>query len=445
MKKTLLITLFMLIGLYSYGQSITWTPVWTGFSTDNRAVDFIHVKNYQVAWGVAIDGADRNNTIRALTKTSDGANTWTAIDPLSANGVFDQGVSMVFGKSADEAYVALYKNNIGANKLIKTVDGGANWSDAMPSNMYSNSNSFLNIVYFFDDNNGLLQGDPINGEFELYTTSDGGQTWLPVPGSDIPNPQANEFGYVHGYAHAGNSFWFTTSTGRLYKTSDMGHTWTAYSTPIPDFGGVVTNGVYGNVTFKDDNEGWILKNDKTLYHTTDGGATWTQVTTSGTLFPVDIAYLDGTTNTLLTAGFGQNDSGTAISTDGGATWTVIDNDIHITISPKDQHFILSGGLSNQANNTGVFVYKDAVSVKDNIIKGLKVFPNPAQDYVNISIPENNIKSISLFDVTGKKVANYTNIDTTEYTLNLTKFNRGFYLLKIVDQNNANQTIKLIVK
>ncbi len=446
MKKTLLILLFLLIGLTSFGQSITWTPVWTGFATDSRGISFIHVKDYQVAWAVAYDGADTNNTIRALTKTSDGANTWTAIDPLTSNGVFDQGVSMVFGMSGDEAYAALFKNNIGANKLIKTTDGGATWADAMPSSMYNSSNAFLNIVYFFDSQHGLLQGDPVGGKFEVYTTSDGGATWTPVSANDIPNPQANEFGYVHGYAVAGNSFWFTTATGRLYKTTDMGHTWTAYSTPIPDFGGVNVSGVYANVTFKDDNEGWILKNDKTLYHTTDGGATWTQVTTSGTLFPVDIAYLEGTTNTLLTAGSGQNDSGTSISTDGGATWTVIDNNVqHLTISPKDMHYVLSGGFSNQANSEGVFVYKDATSVKDNAIKNLLVYPNPANNYVKVSIPNNHIKEIVLFDVTGKEVAHYNNLDISNYTLDLSHFNKGFYLLKVTDEHQANQTIKLVVK
>ena len=40
--------------------------------------------------------------------------------------------------------------------------------------------AFPNVVYFWDENIGFAQGDPVDGEYELYTTVDGGENWIEV-------------------------------------------------------------------------------------------------------------------------------------------------------------------------------------------------------------------------------------------------------------------------
>ena len=51
------------------------------------------------------------------------------------------------------------------------------------------SSSFANVVYFWDENTGFAQGDPINGEFELYVTENGGDNW--TTGSRIKYPKSS--------------------------------------------------------------------------------------------------------------------------------------------------------------------------------------------------------------------------------------------------------------
>ncbi len=449
MKKILLFT-FALFASITMQAQISWSEVFSGFSTDSRGISFIHIGDAQNAWAIAYDGANTSNQIAAITKTSDGGQTWTATDPIALPGTINPGIGMVFSAGGDTAYIAAYKNgNFGSNGVWKTTDGGANWTKITASNIYNSSSSFTNIVYFFDSQNGLTCGDPgANGEYEIFLTNDGGQTWTQVSGDAIPNPQASdEYGYVHSYAAAGNSFWFTTAYGRIFRTTDMGHTWQAFQTPVPDFGGGHINGSFGNITFKDDNEGWITDKDANLYHSTDGGATWTQMSPSGTVYAADIKFVPGTANMLVSVGSASGASGSSYSMDGGATWTAIDNNVqHVSLDMLNDAVGFSGGFSDQASNKGIFVWNNPnASVNESTIEGLKVFPNPATNVVNVSVENANINQITVFDITGKQVINLKGMDTKITTINTSNLENGVYLMKIVDNDNQEQSLKLVIK
>ena len=52
----------------------------------------------------------------------------------------------------------------GANQIggiFKTIDGGLTWSRQDSAN-YDSSSSFANVVYFWDENVGFAQGDPLS-------------------------------------------------------------------------------------------------------------------------------------------------------------------------------------------------------------------------------------------------------------------------------------------
>src|SRR5690606_35089027 len=89
---------------------------------------------------------------------------------------------------------------------------------------------------FFDINNGITQGDPASGYFEIYTTTDGGTNWTRVPNANIPTPLSGEYGYNNMFETVGDIIWFATNKGRLYKSTDKGLNWTVSQTPATDFG-----------------------------------------------------------------------------------------------------------------------------------------------------------------------------------------------------------------
>jgi len=92
-------------------------------------------------------------------------------------------------------------------------------------------------------------------------------------------------------------------------------------------------------------------------------------------------------------------------------------------------------------NIGTGAYGD-VSVKDNEIAGLSLFPNPLSGNVLHIISDNNTeKNIIIFDVLGKEIIRAKTINKT---LNVTNLNAGVYIVKITE-NTKTATKKLVVK
>jgi len=477
MKKSLLLILTLFLGLSSFAQpDAGWEVYHSGYAEESRGISYFGILNStseDVAWSIAYDGSGNSADISAVAYTNDGGVTWTAYDPVTLPGAVNPGISMVHPVDANTAYIAAYKRSFGNGGVWKTTDAGATWTKSTASNQFADAASFCNLVYFFDANNGFTQGDPINGEFEMYYSTDAGATWTPIPGSDIDDPLAGEYGYTHGYAVAGNTFWFTTNKGRLYRSTDNGQTWTAFQTPLTDFGGTNDN---GSVTFKDDNEGWIVRGNGELYHSTDGGETWTLMTPTydwspDQFFGGDVAFIPGTTNTLVVteADSNLNTYGSAISEDGGANWAKIvnynfnggpwevlqpDGNIqHVSVGFRDTNFGLSGGFSHQDDPAdpddfvqGVFKYvPNATSIAGEKIEGLRIYPNPATDVVYITTENAPVKNISIFDITGKEVINLNSLSLNNTSINVSNLKQGMYLMKIEDENNNQQAVKLVIK
>ena len=74
---------------------------------------------------------------------------------------------------------------------------------------------------------------------------------------------------------------------------------------------------------------------------------------------------------------------------------------------------------------------------------LSVYPNPANDELNISISENNT-SISIFDIVGKNVSEM-NLVNGNNTLNIENLNAGVYFYSIKRNGNVIETKKLVVR
>ena len=490
MKKSLLFVLAVFFGFNAFAQQTTpgWEVYHSGYQEESRGISAFGILNStteDVAWSIAYDGSGNGADISAVAYTSDGGVTWTAYDPVSLPGAVNLGISMVYPTSATTAYIAGYKRSFGNGGVWKTTDAGVNWVKSSSNSMYSNANSFCNLVFFYDDNNGFCQGDPINGEFEMYYTTDAGTTWTPISGANIDDPLAGEYGYTHGIAFTPtkSSVWFTTNKGRLFRSTDNGQTWTAFQTPLTDFGGTNDN---GSVTFKDDNEGWIARGNGELYHSTDGGASWTLMTPNydwigsdpanpNPFFGGDISFIPGTANTLVVTESDYNlpTYGAAISYDGGQNWYKMiyynfdggpwevlqaDGNIqHLSVAFRDINFGLSGGFShlndpndpNSAPTQGVFKYNnDAISgqsIAGESIDGLSVYPNPASTFVKVNTDGAALKNIAVYDITGKEVLNFSNLSVNNMTINTSKLQKGIYLMKIEDANNEHQAVKLVIK
>lgn len=82
----------------------------------------------------------------------------------------------------------------------------------------------------------------------------------------------------------------------------------------------------------------------------------------------------------------------------------------------------------------------AASTKENNIEGLNIFPNPANNVLNITSNSAADKNVQLFDLTGKKVLDVTTVSQ----VNVSTLKAGIYVAKI-NEAGKTATRKVIIK
>jgi len=326
MKRTLLsIIAVFALGMLSFGQH--WVDQGLGWVATSRGVQNVAAPNAQAAWAAGYDGAAQG-ACQDVAVTSNGGTTWT---PKVINGATGLAISMIAASDANTAWAAMYASSGGTMGIYKTSDGGTTWARQTTAT-FSNAASFPDIVYFWDANNGVCMGDPINTKFEIYTTGDGGTTWTMVSPASLPVVTSGEYGYTSNCTVFENHIWFGTNKGHIYHSPDKGLTWTAAS-PV---------GMTGKNTWpamKDANNGYCMKYMSTtdtvglLDKTTDGGITYTASTYTGQLFNGGMEFVPGTASTYAANGVDGNYAdrlGIVYSWDNGASFNSIDPDIQGT-------------------------------------------------------------------------------------------------------------------
>jgi photosystem II stability/assembly factor-like uncharacterized protein len=337
---------------YSINLNVAeWISQASGF-TATRGLSYMSAADSNSVWGAGFDPANPTGACSDFTRTTDGGNTWTPGVITNTTGLAP---AMIFGITADKAYAPMYK--VSGSKpqgIYVTEDGGATWSRQTTA-LFSNSASFPNCVHFFNPTDGWAMGDPISGDFEIYTTTDGGTTWTVVPGASIPNPVSGEFGVVGYYSAVNDTIWFGTNKGRVYHSPDKGHNWTV-STVGP------LNGKYIKPTFRNGSHGLVQDKDAgttgTICETFDGGDTWTQVTTTGPIYATDISYVPRTTNTWVSSG-STGTNGSSYSFDGGHTWSDFQGTQgaqYMQMTWLNNHCGWAGGVNAGATENGVYKF-----------------------------------------------------------------------------------------
>lgn len=173
-------------------------------------------------------------------------------------------MTSVYAFDASKAYMT--SSSSYERKVYKTEDGGNNWTSVDIASL----TSFCNNIHFFDDNNGMIVGDPQNSKWGVLKTNDGGANWSQI--TNIPAPNTNESGLNTSVFWLENKGWFGTSGGRVFYTANQGGQWKAAS---------ITGALNVHfIAFVNADSGMAIFDKqinglKYVAYTTNGGTSWT--------------------------------------------------------------------------------------------------------------------------------------------------------------------------
>jgi len=437
-----------------------WTKQASGFETPLRAVNYISAVDSNVAWAIVREGImEWEAPVQEFTRTTDGGNTWT---PGNIPGCEGLGAGMIYALSADKAYVTMYQladtNQAG---VYMTDDGGATWTHQSTA-LFSSYGSFPDCIHFFDEMNGWCMGDPVlqNSayEFEIYTTTDGGETWTAVPAENKPDPifevDQKEYSLL-GYSAINDTIWFGTTLGRVYKSVDRGYTYTV--TVVEPMSGkwiipVFRNGSHGLV-----HDFFTALGEGKICETFDGGETWTEIETTGPVYRADLAYVPGTENTWVnTGGFRHYiGKGASISYDGGHTWTDFPGTcgtMFRNMAWVNEQYGWAGGYNDNDSVGGIFKFCGdfMVGIDDQELPipdpGFLVscYPNPAYSTVILDISQIPVQNsqLSIYNIDGQQVLNMC-ISESSTEINISRLPAGIYFYRLTAGDHASNG-KLVV-
>lgn len=451
-----------------------WLVQNAGFTNDTLGFYEMSLPDKNTAWAVCYDGKGgllSGRPVLDFTRTTDGGATWV---PGKTGTDETLRFSNISALNDQEAWVALHKigpvpNNLflsfgKGGGIFHTTDGGTTWEHVNPGELFDN-NSVPRFVHFNDKNHGIAVGDPNGGYFEVYLTNNKGKKWKRVPQKDLPAPLLNEVAWISGHAVVGNTIWFGTSAGRMYKSIDFGKSWTVHTVdPLP--------GTYVNeIAFLDDGLTGVAHLRSTtrtfVYSTTDGGLTWTNYFQPANWKNSRVTAVPGTTAFVSTSINSPQFRGSAVSFDAGQTWTEIEKDASKAVCRfLDATTGYAGGffLTGPPFRGGIYksvidfqalapqenkIAARGISMNDVKIAGaneVKVFPTPANDMLIVTVPDDLVKgksAVSIVSMGGNVMLTKTaEVKTKTVQLNVSSLPSGNYMLRI---ESEKQTVtKLII-
>ncbi|HRX69043.1 MAG TPA: YCF48-related protein [Tenuifilaceae bacterium] len=393
------------------------------------------------------------------------AQTWESVIEENA----DYHYNAVQFLNEDEGYVIGSGPAASTPVVLKTTDGGENWTDVandLPE-------GYVNTLAFSDVNSGFIT----LSSGKIFLTTDGGENWTQM----LTDEDGNVFTvkYAGNYNDADVFYAFTAS--KIYKTVEMGENWElAYNHGSNVFvTAVLTNG--NGISFGSENKAlFAYGSDNGELYMYDGEEAYSvyesthanpfscvfavsddvYFASSGTRFVrvTDPGEDNQITNNLTNAlyinalnfldinhGFGATSTGDIyfLKNLGSSYTKEYDGDIQlngVSIASNSSVFACGKGiiLKRSGNivddNTSVFGMETGKNI-------FRIYPNPSNGEINIELTESMQNALyEVYDISGRKIIASQPINSTCSKINL---DSGVYLI-VVSDGKFSQVEKAII-
>lgn len=334
----------------------------------------------------------------------------------------------------------------GNAKLLKTTNGGDNWTVALQTN--PNQGYFNGIVF--------SASEPLVGaaqSLRIHITTDGGVTWIQKnPGGSVMSSAQNSLTLIDA-----NFLGFGMNSGasRITLTLNSGTAWLVQNLNL-------TGSIVCGLDFKEDKLIGLASTTSslpTIARTSNGGDSWSPVDVGSDISgSTIIKFIPGTDIAYITGSNGIIKK----STDNGLTWntnstTGINGITHFSV--KNINNVVYGyAISNIGS---VIKFTDSLTVLTGLkqigsefVSGYKLhqnYPNPFNPATKIQfrIPSSNFVRLVVFDMLGREVAtllsDYLQAGTYEIPFDGSKLNSGVYYYRMVTDGFSETKAMILMK
>lgn len=383
--------------------------------------------NFTDVYAITPDIVIVTGTNGTILKTTDGGITWQ-----KKNSGTTQNLGKIQFPTSNIGYV------IAANgKLLKTINGGETWTV-----IELGSNVILNYISCVNENLIFLSCLDSNTNSFLLKSSDGGNSWEAVVGSDsqVKFYDVQFFNEQIGYATS--SYNPYNNLNKILKTQDGGKNWVEIIEPY-----------YSPFNFINKDTGFYYTNG--FYKTTDGGNNFIKLGYGSihnltNIFAINENTVWGIYNEQTMCGCGQRGlvRMTYSSENGYKEYLQDQNAYMSSIYFSNEKLGYAVGVENAKAKVWKNTKADeTLDTKENELKNsISIYPNPVSDKITISLSNQASKEsfVSLVDMTGKVVYSQNVNNTNKITIDVRGFSKGNYILTIQNQKQ-NHSQKIVIK
>ncbi|MBX7044018.1 MAG: T9SS type A sorting domain-containing protein [Ignavibacteria bacterium] len=397
----------------------TWLTQTSG--TPNQLLT-VSAVNSSIGWAAGVGPT--------VVRTTNGGTSWTAATGTGITG----DVYNIYAWSANDA---LCTTSPSATFIYKTTNGGTTWTQ-----VYTLAGGFINAIQMVSPTEGYAEGDPVGGKWTILKTTDGGTTWARM--ATEPAQVGTEAGWNNSLQIIGTNIWFGTNNTKVYRSTDLGLTWTSGATTgtvntyavhynnattglaggtamvLSTDGGtsyssVTAPGTAGNLNGIEGNgsDWWAIRSGNTIYRSTNGAASWTNAFVSGTAVFQDLDF--------------------AVGLNGCSVGWAVGN---------------AGVIAKMENLVGITTTSSEVP-SSYLLK--QNYPNPFNPTTNITfaLPKAGDVTLKVYDMSGKEVAvlvnEFKNAGSYLVGFNAANLPSGAYFYRIISGGFVETKKMMLVK
>jgi hypothetical protein len=453
-------------GAQSWQQLSDWSAMYYGGGDDYVHADIHHLlfdTNNSSRLFIATDGGVfYSDDAGSNSITFQSRNKSYATLQFYSAAISKSGLDMLAGGLQDNGTIIYLNTPITENNMIQGGDGAFCFFDDNENILISSTYDNRFQVYDFDTSTTNRIYSYTSGLFTTTFDYDSQNNIIWAIASDLHDNRLDEVlkltdilnseNGIFVHLGTGTDKYFSairlvnndnmiigTANGKLYKVSNIN------TNPVSqEIDGGNFNGFISSIQTGDNGQRILITVSnygvESVWQTLNGGATWTNVEGNLPDIPVRWAIYHP-----------QNPNRVMLATETGV-WTTDNINVNPVVWIPQQNGFPNVRVDmldiNPSNNKVVAgthgrtmfttIWDDSNSVNDLVLTEFKMYPNPATNFVNIEVKDDNLRYL-LFDLNGKLLLQ-GNLISGKQQIDISVLSGGYYLMQV-----GNEIKKLLVK